>query len=374
MQVKQAPKTESPQARHTIHDGLDFGMTHSRDAAHISYGADSGLGFGDEFGAGWHDGYTEHPVYGTYGGGAGRSAFVDPVYGDLENSEINGWGHGVGRPYLPNSGYGNGYGDGNAYGYGNGYGHGGIGHGHAGHHYTQVGHPYIPTHAGLNHHAVHNDDTFFGPHTAMLPTAQGHIQVASAGHAVGMGGHNLGGFADKSHNEHGYQGDFVGGIHADLGSHEVQGHHHDHAAAGHTTAPLLHTTSPLLHTDGLDGNIGDHFGEITSHHMGREYLGMPDHFGPIMEHGGHEGGGYGGGHHGGVHGGLHHAAHGHGLNHKTYHNFGAHAGHGGALDGQIGDSISAGHLFGGVHKSGVPVKQKHAKKSKGKSKKQQKKP
>lgn len=355
MPTKEEPVTETGEARHTIHDGLDFGMTHTHDAAQVSYGTGheySGLGLMDDFGAGWHDGYTEHPVYGTYGGGPGRTAFVDPVYGDLENSEINGWGHGVGRPYLPHESYG--------------YGHGGGGNGHARHQYAAVGHPYVPTHAGLNQHAVHNDDTFFGPHTATLPTAQGHIQVASAGHAVGMGGHNLGGFADKLHREQGHEGDFVGGIHSDLGSHDIEGHHHDHAAAGHTNSPLL------LHSDGYDGDIGDHFGALTTHSTGHSYLGMEDHFGPIMEHSGHARAGYGGGHHGGLH---HVGLHGHGghmFNHRLYHEHGAHAGHGGAFDGHIGDSLSAGHLFGGVHKSGVPAKQKHVKKGKEKSQKQKK--
>lgn len=359
MPMKQAPKTEEGHTRHTINDGLDFGLTHTHDTAQVSYGSGheyAGLGLSDDFGAGWHDGYTEHPVYGTYGGGPGRSAFVDPVYGDLENSEMQGWGHGVGRPYLPNQGYG----------------HVGVGHGHIGHQYG-VGHAYLPTHAGLNQHAVHNGETFFGPHTAMLPTAQGHIQVASAGHAAGMGGHNLGGFADKIHREQGHEGDFVAGIHADLGSHHIVGHHHDHAASGHINAPLLHT-------DGLDGDLGDHFGSITTHNTPHANLGMQDHFGPIMEHNGHLGG-HGFGHHGGayagLHGGFHHGGlHGHGVhafNQRISHDYGAHAGHGGAFDGHIGDSLSAGHLFGGVHKSGVPEKQKHAKKSKGKTTKHKKK-
>ena len=338
MPVKQAPKSESGESRHTIHDGLDFGIAHNApDSSHNNYETFSGLGLADDFGAGWHDGYTEHPVYGTYGGGAGRSAFVDPMYGDLENSELSGWGNGVGRPYLPY----------------NGYGHGGVAHGHLAHQHG-IGHPYIPTHAGLNTHAVHNDETFYGPHTAMLPTAQGHIQVASSGHSAGMGGHNLGGFADRLHREQGYSDDFVGGIHADLSSHQISGHHHDHAAAGHTYAPFLHTV-------GLDSNMGDHFGTLPTPHMSHVDLGMTDHFGPILEHNGH---GYGAVHHGITHGFHGHADYG--LNHKTYHNFGTHPAHGGILGGPIGDSLSAGHLFGGVHKSGVPLKQKHTKKAKGK--------
>ena len=327
-------------------------MAHTGDSAHVSYGGYSELGLGAGYGAGWHDGYTDHPIYGTYGGAAGRTTFVDPIYGDLENSEINGWGHGVGRPYLPYQSYG----------------HAGVSHGHLGHQYA-TGHPYIPTHAGLNAHAVHNGGSFYGPHTAMLPTAQGHIQFASSGHTAGMGGHNLGGFADRLHNEEAHEGDFVGGIHADLSSHYISGHHHDHAAAGHTYAPFLHTNTqqfhtPLFHTDGLDGDLGDHFGQIPTQHIGHTDLGMVDHFGPIIEHTAHA---YGGGHLGGGHG-LIHGLHGHnanGANHRVYHNFGAHLGHHvGVLGGPIGDGLSASHLFGGVHKSGVPLKHKHVKKHK----------
>ena len=332
-------------------------MAHSHDSAQISYGhGEEGLGLGETFGADWHDGYTDHPVYGTYGAASGRTTYVDPVYGDLENAGLNGWGHGVGRPYLSHGEEGN------------------EGHGYA----ESIGHPYLPSHEGLNHGPVHHTETFFGPHTAMLPTAQGHIQVASAGHAVGMGGHNLGGFADKFNPGHGTQGDFVGGIHADLGSHEITGHHHDHAAAGHTNAPLLHTGS----TGYLHGDLGDHFGSIPEHHANHVDLGMEDHFGPILEHsGGH--GGFAGGHgghpagHGGYAGGhdVLHGQHGghHNLNHRIFHDFSAHAGHGGAFDGHIGDSISASHLFGGVHKSGVPIKHKGSKKYKPKAQQHKKK-
>lgn len=399
-------------------------MAHGHEAADISYGyghADEALDSGDQFGAGWHDGYTDHPVYGAYGSASGRSAYVDPVYGDLENTQLNGWGHGVGHAYVPHNdiGVGHAYG-GQGYG-GHGYGghgdgghdfggHGYSGHGFAGHldqaYAGHVGHPYIPSHAGINSHAVHTDEQYFGPHTATMPTAQGHIQVASAGHAVGLGGHNLGGMADKVNPVHGTQGDFVGGIHADLGSHEVHGHHHDHASAGHLNEPSLHGGSAHavgLHGDGLHGDgigfhgdglgdglagdLGDHFGGIQEHHEPRIDVGMGDHFGPIMEHMGH-GGDHSGGHagyaghagfagHGGLaghagyagHGGL--AGHagfaghgGHGLNHRIFHDFGGHAGHGGAFDGHIGDSVSASHLFGGVHKSGVPVKHKAGKKNK----------
>ena len=345
MPAKQEPKYEAAESRHTIHDGLDFGIAHASDSAYTSYGGYPGLsgygGYSDDYGAGWHDGYSDHPVYGAYGGGGGRTTFVDPMYGDLENSEISGWGHGVGRPYLPHQPFG----------------HGGVAHGHLGHQYA-TGHPYIPTHAGLNNHAIHNEDTFYGPHTAMLPTAQGHIQVASTGHTAGMGGHNLGGFADRLHSEQVHEGDFVGGIHADLSSHHISGHHHDHAAAGHINAPLLHT-------DGLTGDIGDHFGAPAAQHVGHFDLGMADHFGPIMEHNNH---GYGGIHHGGAHGFHGHV--GHGFGHRAYHNLGMHAGHGGILGGPIGDSLSAGHLFSGVHKSGMPKKHKQKKKAKSHKKNQ----
>ncbi len=183
-----------------------------------------------------------------------------------------------------------------------------------------IGRPYVPKHGihrqpvahnGLSHIDIKHGHAFFGHEMAYqhLPTAQGHIQIASSGHNIGMGGHNLGGMADKQDAAHGTAGDFVGGIHADLGEHPHAGNgltgpdHHGQVGAHFGNHMMddanadLNVQHPLAAQGdgelGLHGSMGDHFGAIFPqsghvashgrHGVATAHSGMSDHFGPLVE-------------------------------------------------------------------------------------------
>ncbi len=307
---------------------------------------------GDHVGYDWNDDYG----YGSGGHGYGQATggqygYSAQDYGMDHSGITHGWGSPIGRPYIPKHGHGHGH-----------------GHGH---------HAYPDHNGGQNHIDIHHGHAYFSHELAYqhLPTAQGHIQIASSGHDIGMGGHNLGGIADKQEPGHGSEGDFVGGIHADLGIHGHHGHGHSHHYDYHGPHHVLddahadlHVAHPSFRSHGddddnldLHGEMGDHFGSFFTGrghghgHAGVLHTGMPDHFGPLLEHSddSDDDHAYGGGHV---------------LNERIASDFGAHAGHGGAFDGHMGNSVY-GHLIGGHHKSGVPLEhKKEAKKLKSKAK------